>query len=199
MSGRFQEEHLHLEAAQRRLKQEADIQWARQREKVIRTLFEPFQNLRRSLEAAEKGASAESHAEGLRAVVKQFMDAFLNLGLEEVPGKGARFDPNVHEALTVVTVRDRALDNVVIDVINAGWRVGERLITPARVIVGQLPEDFAEPAEEPAAENGAEAADPEPRAEEAPAEEPPTDEPRAEEAPAEEPPADDAADRDPEA
>ncbi len=73
---------------------------------------------------------------GLDMVIGQFMTAFEGLGLEEVPGKGARFDPNLHEALTMMPVMDPALDDVVVEVFSAGYRVGTRLIQPARVVVG---------------------------------------------------------------
>jgi molecular chaperone GrpE len=110
----------------------------------VGTLFEPVENLRRALEALRKGASPEDTVAGLGQVMSQFMAAFQKLGLEEVPGKGSRFDPNLHEALTTMTVMDPALDGVVIDVFATGYRIGNRLINPAKVIVGQHQESAGE-------------------------------------------------------
>jgi molecular chaperone GrpE len=64
------------------------------------------------------------------------MGAFKGLGLEELPGKGSKFDPNIHEALTLIPVPDAALDQAVVEVFAAGYRIGSRLIRPAKVIVG---------------------------------------------------------------
>ena len=74
-----------------------------------------------------------------------------NIGLNS--RKGSRFNPNLHEALTMVPVEDPALDDVVIDVFSAGYRIGARLITPARVIVGQLVAQEVEP-ETPTEDDG---------------------------------------------
>ena len=82
-------------------------------------------------------------------VIKQILAAFENLGMEEVPGKGSKFDPNLHEALTMMPVQDPALHEVVIDVFEAGYHIGSRLIRPARVILGSYtaPPEEPEPAE----------------------------------------------------
>ncbi len=107
-------------------------------------LFDPFENLKRSINSAKKGASAEDTANGLELVLKAFMGSFEKLGLEEVAGKGAPFDPNIHEALTTMPVADPALDQVVIDVFSTGYRIGSRLIAPAKVIVGAYQEPVGE-------------------------------------------------------
>jgi len=114
------------------------------RGEVVGDLFEPLQNLRRSVEAVEKGATPEDTVEGLQMVIDQFNTAFEKLGLEEVPGKGATFDPNLHEALSLVPITDAALDGVVLEVFSPGYRIGSRLIQPARVLVGQLQESVGE-------------------------------------------------------
>ena len=106
------------------------------RGEVVSGLFEPVENLRRSREALAKAGVDADNLTGLDMVLTQFMTAFDGLGLEEVPGKGARFNPNLHEALTMMPVQDPALDEVVVEVFSAGYRVGSRLIQPARVIVG---------------------------------------------------------------
>ena len=61
-----------------------------------------------------------------------------------MPGKGAAFDPNIHEALTAMPVLDAALDQIVIEVFAAGYRIGSRLIRPAKVIVGTYQEPVGE-------------------------------------------------------
>ena len=50
---------------------------------------------------------------------------------------GAAFDPNLHEALSVAPVTDSTQDGMVIEVFSAGYRVGSRLLKPARVIIGR--------------------------------------------------------------
>jgi len=119
-----------------RLQRQAAVQEELRRGEVVASLFEPVENLRRSLDALRKGASVEDTQMGLDLVLQQFMGAFKGLGLEELPGKGSKFDPNIHEALTMVPVPDAALDQAVVEVFAAGYRIGSRLIRPAKVIVG---------------------------------------------------------------
>jgi molecular chaperone GrpE len=136
VSKAYQEKQDEIAATKSRLERQAAVKEELRRGEVVATLFEPVQNLRRSLDAARKGASTEDTIGGLEIVIHQFMDSFGKLGLEEVPGQGSRFDPNLHEALTTIPVADESLDQVVMEVFSAGYRIGSRLIAPAKVIVG---------------------------------------------------------------
>lgn len=136
VSQAYQKQQEEVEATKERLKRQAVVQEELRRGEVVASIFEPVENLRRSLDAARRGASPEDTVVGLDLVLKEFMTAFATLGLEEVPGKGAKFDPNIHEALTTVPVPDEALHDSVVDVFAAGYRIGNRLIRPAKVIVG---------------------------------------------------------------
>lgn len=144
VSAAYQKQQGEISATRERLQRQAAVQEELRRGEVVAGLFDPVENLRRSLEAARKGASTEDTVKGLELILKAFMTSFQKLGLEEVPGKGAAFDPNVHEALTAMPVTDPALDQVVIDVFSAGYRIGSRLIAPAKVIVGAYQEPVGE-------------------------------------------------------
>ncbi len=144
VSAAYQQQQEEMDTVRARLERQAALKEEMRRGEVVVALFDPVQNLKRSVEAATKGASMEDTVAGLKLVQKAFMDAFGKLGLEEVPGEGARFDPNLHEALTTVPVTDPAMDEVVIEVFSAGYRIGSRLIAPARVVVGRLVEAAGE-------------------------------------------------------
>ena len=138
VSAAYKEQQDELKATRERLERQAQAKEELRRGEVVATLFEPFENLRRSIAAVRSGAPADELAKGLEIVETQILDAFRRLGLEEVPGKGARFDPGLHEAIATLPVTDPALDEVVIDVFSAGYRIGSRLIQPARVVIGKL-------------------------------------------------------------
>lgn len=138
VSAAYQKQQEEVEQVRKRLERQAALKEEMRRGEVVAGLFEPVQNLKRSIDSATKGASLEDTVKGLQMVQGQFMDAFRKLGLEEVPGQGAKFDPNLHEALTMMPVSDPAMDDVVIEVFSAGYRIGSRLIAPARVVVGRL-------------------------------------------------------------
>jgi molecular chaperone GrpE len=151
VSAAYKKQQDDVTATRKRLERHAAQREEVRRGEVVSGLFEPVENLRRSREALAKAGVDVDNLTGLDMVLTQFMTAFDGLGLEEVPGKGARFNPNLHEALTMMPVMDPALDDVVVEVFSAGYRVGSRLIQPARVIVGSYtapePEDVPEAVE----------------------------------------------------
>ncbi|MCK6506384.1 nucleotide exchange factor GrpE [Myxococcota bacterium] len=143
VSSAYKQQQDEISATKERLARQAALKEELRRGEVVGTLFEPVENLRRSLEAVKKSAGGEA-VTGLELVLQQFFDAFRKLGLEEVPGKGSRFDPNLHEAITAVPVTDPALDGVVIEVFDTGYRIGSRLLKPSRVVIGQAPDGVGE-------------------------------------------------------
>ncbi len=118
---------------------------------VVSKLFEPLENLRRSIDALERAGVDKELLGGVNATHKGFLEGFKNMGLEEIGAQGERFDPNYHEALTTMPVDQASLDDKVVQVFSAGYRVGTRVIRPARVVVGAYtapPEPAPEPADE---------------------------------------------------
>lgn len=144
VSAAYRTQQDEIAAIRTRLERQAAAEAERRRGEVVATLFEPAQNLRRSIKALEKAEVPEEYVSGLNMTLHQIMEAFHRLGLEEVPGKGAKFDPNLHEAIATTPVTDPALDGVVLDVFSTGYRIGNRLIVPARVIIGQRQESVGE-------------------------------------------------------
>jgi molecular chaperone GrpE len=118
---------------------------ARQREQdqkvmkaqVVKDLFEPLQNLRRSVDAMGSAGIEDDVLSGIQMVGRNFMEAFEQMGLEKVPGVGTPFSPDVHEALSVIPVAIPAADGRVIEVFSEGYRVGDTLIAPAKVVIGK--------------------------------------------------------------
>lgn len=136
VSSAYRQKLEEIDSIKDRLSRQAAVQEEIRRGEVVESLFEPVENLHRSLETV-KGTPAE---DGLRMVHTQFMTALGKLGLQEVPGVGAKFDPNQHEAIATMPVADPKLDNLVMNVYSTGFRIGNRLIRPARVIIGAFTE-----------------------------------------------------------
>ncbi|MFD6948791.1 nucleotide exchange factor GrpE [Nocardiopsis sp. TSRI0078] len=77
---------------------------------------------------------------GFRAVGEALEATVTKLGLERYAEKGDEFDPNLHEALTLVPVPGISAQTV-IEVFQPGYRIGERILRPARVVVGDPAEE----------------------------------------------------------
>ena len=73
---------------------------------------------------------------GFKAVGEALEATATKLGLERYAEQGDEFDPNVHEALTLVPVPNISVQTV-IEVFQPGYRMGERVLRPARVVVGE--------------------------------------------------------------
>lgn len=86
----------------------------------------------------ERAASAEtdleSYKKGIEMTVNQLLDVFKSLGVEAYGAKGEEFDPNIHNG--VMHVDDETLgENVISDVYMKGYKLGDKVIRHATVIV----------------------------------------------------------------
>ncbi|WP_159945536.1 MULTISPECIES: nucleotide exchange factor GrpE [unclassified Nocardiopsis] len=90
---------------------------------------------------------------GFKAVGEALEALVAKLGLERYAEKGEEFDPTLHEALTLVPVPGISAQTV-IEVFQPGYRMGERILRPARVVVGEPVEGGEEPDSGTAADGG---------------------------------------------
>lgn len=106
----------------------------RQAFQTVSTILEPVQNLKRSLQA---DADVDALRHGVEMVHTQFMDALGKLGLKEVAGEGAAFDPTFHEALAVQPVEDPDKDGRILQVYRTGYVVNGKVLQAAQVVIGK--------------------------------------------------------------
>jgi len=106
---------------------------ARAHERLVKELLPVLDDLERALEAAAQHEEAKLE-EGVRLVHRELVEALAREGLVEVETDG-QFDPHVHEAL--VSQPSEQEDGSVIEVLQKGYRLGDRVLRPARVVVSQ--------------------------------------------------------------
>jgi molecular chaperone GrpE len=106
---------------------------ARAHERLVKELLPVLDDLERALEAAAQHEEAKLE-EGVRLVHRELVEALAREGLVEVETDG-QFDPHVHEAL--VSQPSEQEDGSVIEVLQKGYRLGDRVLRPARVAVSQ--------------------------------------------------------------
>jgi molecular chaperone GrpE len=75
---------------------------------------------------------------GVELIYKQLHDALAKLGVQPVPSKGETFDPRVHEAIEMVET-DKAPDHQVVEELQRGYKLKDRLLRPAMVKVANNP------------------------------------------------------------
>ena len=103
-------------------------------ERLVRELLPVLDDLERALEAAEQHEEAKL-VEGVQLVEKVLRSALAKEGLVEIETDGA-FDPHVHEAL-LARPDAGAEPGSVLDVVQRGYRLGDKVVRPARVIVAE--------------------------------------------------------------
>ena len=104
---------------------------ARAHERLVKELLPVLDDLERALAAAEEHEEAKLE-EGVRLVHQELQTALKREGLAEIETNG-RFDPHVHEAL--LSQPSDAEEGSVIEVVQKGYRLGDRVVRPARVVV----------------------------------------------------------------
>ena len=110
---------------------------ARAHERLVKELLPVLDDLERALAAAEEHQEAKLE-EGVRLVHRELADALAREGLAEIETNGV-FDPHVHEAL-LSQPSDRD-EGPVLEVVQKGYRLGDRVLRPARVVVAAPQED----------------------------------------------------------
>ena len=105
-------------------------------ERLVRELLPILDDLERALEAAERHEEAQL-VDGVELVQKSLRAALAKEGLTEIETSG-QFDPHVHEAL-LTQPAEGAEPGSVVDVVQRGYRLGDRVVRPARVIVAAEP------------------------------------------------------------
>jgi molecular chaperone GrpE len=104
---------------------------ARAHERLVKELLPVLDDLERALGAAEQHEEAKLE-DGVRLVHRSLADALSREGLAEIDTDG-KFDPHVHEAL--LTQPSEAEEGSVIEVLQRGYKLGDRVLRPARVVV----------------------------------------------------------------
>jgi molecular chaperone GrpE len=111
---------------------------ARAHERLVKELLPVLDDLERALAAAEEHQEAKLE-EGVRLVHRELAAALQREGLAEIDTDG-QFDPHVHEAL--LSQPSDADEGSVIEVVQKGYTLGDRVVRPARVVVAApKPED----------------------------------------------------------
>jgi molecular chaperone GrpE len=103
-------------------------------ERLVKELLPILDDLERALDAAESHEEAQLE-EGVRLVYRSLAQLLERNGVIAIETEG-KFDPHVHEALLAQPAEDQE-SGVVLDVIQKGYKLGDRVVRPARVIVSE--------------------------------------------------------------
>lgn len=107
-------------------------------EKIMKDLLQVWDSMERGLDASGGTPTVESLKEGQELTMKLLEKVMQDHNLEVFDPIGEPFDPEFHQAMTLLPSAD-VEENTVIEVLQKGFRLHDRLIRPAMVIVSQKP------------------------------------------------------------
>jgi molecular chaperone GrpE len=136
-SARASESADEIERAKERLRKEAARELEQHKRDVVLGFIDVLDDLDRAAKAAQGESDAAAVREGVELVRKNFHGKLAQLGVEHAPALGDRFDPARHEAVSMLPINDPAQDGLVVAVAREGYRMGEDVIRPARVVVAR--------------------------------------------------------------
>src|SRR6267142_2972952 len=102
---------------------------------AIRSLLPVMDSFERALQVKSEAGDFRS---GVELIYKQLQDALAKLGVRPIPAKGEPFDPRYHEAIEMVETSE-VPDHQVIEELQRGYKIKDRLLRPAMVKVAKNP------------------------------------------------------------
>jgi molecular chaperone GrpE len=128
-----------FENFRKRMSAEVQAAAARGKAELVREVVPVLDDLERALEAAgldPEGDSPDGLAHGVLLVFRSLRESLSRNGVEAVDPRGEKFDPTLHEALSTQPA-DGAESGTVVEVVQKGYRLGDQLVRPARVVVAE--------------------------------------------------------------
>jgi molecular chaperone GrpE len=126
-----------------RLNRAAEERAQRDKIEFISSLLPVVDDLMRAIQAAEAGGSIDTIAAGIRATTSGFENVLTSAGVQTIESVGQDFDPQIHEAVDTVEVNIEQQGKVIKEY-SRGFKIGDRLLRPARVQVGRTREESKE-------------------------------------------------------
>ncbi len=138
LQSRLMRSYADLENFRRRVQRDQDDARKYESLRLVRDLLPGLDGLNRAISSGEQTGDKQVLLDGLRMVAQQFRDILRVHAAEPIESVGRPFDPNLHEALTQIPSADHE-PMTVLQEIEMGYRMHDRVVRPARVIVSCAP------------------------------------------------------------
>lgn len=100
-------------------------------------LLPVIDNLERAIAAEVTDEQSNSLKKGVEMVLESLNVALKEEGIEEIPAKGEQFDPNIHQAVQIVPVSEGVEADTIVEVLQKGYKLQDRVLRASMVIVAQ--------------------------------------------------------------
>jgi molecular chaperone GrpE len=104
---------------------------------VIQSMLEVMDDCDRAEKQMHKSDDLEQIREGIQLVFTKFRNTLLSKGLKEMKSIGEEFNPDVHEAITEIPVPEESMKGKVVDEVEKGYMLNDKIIRFSKVVVGK--------------------------------------------------------------
>ena len=111
-----------------------------EKETIIKALLPVLDNFEHTLNGAEGIEDIESLHKGVKIIYDQMLSILKSYGVEQIGSVGQKFDPSYHQAMLQRAESDKE-DGIILEEFQKGYRLGEKVLRPGRVIVNKKPAD----------------------------------------------------------
>ncbi len=121
-----------------RMKREIKKDAAKETRGVLIAFLEVVDNLDRALGSSNNQSTDKTLAQGIELVRRQCLKTLTAHGVCPMDTTGSVFDPNCHDAVSVIPTSETKKDNIVIETVKTGYLIGDQILRPASVAVGKM-------------------------------------------------------------
>ncbi len=120
----------------RTIKERADLIKSAGKE-MLEDLLPVVDDFERTMDAMDQTEDVKAFTEGVKLVRQKFIGVLQKKGLKQFETKGEEFDPELHEAITKIPAPSKDLKGKVVDVIEQGYKLNDKVLRYAKVVVGE--------------------------------------------------------------
>lgn len=119
----------------RTLKEKADLM-RMANEDLLKDILPVVDDFERGMDSMDKSEDVDALKEGVHLIHRRFMEFLKQKGIKEIEAKDQPFDIDFHEAMTKIPAPSKDMKGKVVDVIEKGYTLNEKVVRYAKVVVG---------------------------------------------------------------
>jgi len=137
----LQEKYIRLSAEfdnyrKRTLREKMDLQVSA-REDILSNILPVVDDFERGMDSVEKATDIDAVKEGLKLIYTKFSSFLTQQGVKPIDAVGKKFDTDLHEAITKIPVESKKKKGKVVDVVEKGYTLKDKVIRYAKVVIGE--------------------------------------------------------------
>jgi molecular chaperone GrpE len=120
----------------RTLREKIDLQ-VLAKEDILSNILPVVDDFERGMDSVEKATDIKSVKEGIKLIYTKFSGFLKQQGVKEIEAVGKKFDTDLHEAITKIPVESKKKKGKVVDVVEKGYTLKDKVIRYAKVVIGE--------------------------------------------------------------